>query len=149
MLIAAIKTINSNIQVIDLGIAPDNPKLLEERMMQGLLQADVLITSGGVSIGDFDLIQPILAKYGEIHFGRILMKPGKPLTFATVTLNNQKKLVFGLPGNPVSSLVTFHLFVIPSLRKMFGSSSPHLPKIQVKVLCLSVQRKSFFGFSFL
>jgi gephyrin len=146
MLIAAVKSLNNSIQVIDLGICPDNSKLLEEKIVDGLAQADVLLTSGGVSVGDFDLIQPILAKYGHIHFGRILMKPGKPLTFATITFNNKKKLAFGLPGNPVSSLVTFQLFGIPSLRKLSGYTSPHLPKIQVKLsqpLKLDPQRPEY------
>src|SRR4029078_13134191 len=76
----------------------------------------VVITSGGVSMGSRDLIKPILAALGEVHFGRINFKPGKPLTFATV----RGRLVFALPGFPVSSLVTFEVFVRPALRKMQG-----------------------------
>eukprot|EP00029_Vermamoeba_vermiformis_P008311 TRINITY_DN3849_c0_g1_i1.p1 TRINITY_DN3849_c0_g1~~TRINITY_DN3849_c0_g1_i1.p1 ORF type:complete len:426 (-),score=130.06 TRINITY_DN3849_c0_g1_i1:558-1835(-) len=146
MLLAAINSLNLGVQVIDLGIASDKPDDLEQRMIEGLKQVDVLFTSGGVSMGDFDLIQPILSKYGQIHFGRICMKPGKPLTFATVTILGKSKLVFGLPGNPVSSLVTFQLFGIPTLRKMCGHGTPELSVIQAKItkaLKLDPQRPEY------
>ena len=80
-------------------------------MREGLAAADVLITSGGVSMGTRDLIKPLLERMATIQFGRVSFKPGKPLTFATTTDN---KLAFGLPGFPVSSLVTFEVFVRPS-----------------------------------
>jgi len=97
-----------------------------------LHKTDVLITTGGVSMGDLDLIQPILLKLGKVHFGRVLMKPGKPLTFATVEVDGRTKLVFGLPGNPVSTIVTFFLVCLPSLRKLAGFSNPYLPEVQAK-----------------
>lgn len=146
MLLAAINSLNLGVQIIDLGIASDKPDDLEQRMIDGLKQVDVLFTSGGVSMGDFDLIQPILSKYGQIHFGRICMKPGKPLTFATVTILGKSKLVFGLPGNPVSSLVTFQLFGIPTLRKMCGHATPELSVVQAKItksLKLDPQRPEY------
>lgn len=121
---------------IDLGIAVDQQATLAEQMAQGLAAADVLLTSGGVSMGELDLIKPILESTGTVHFGRIRMKPGKPLTFATVQPNthaertDRPKLVFGLPGNPVSSLVTFHLFVVPALRKLAGWPNPQLRRVQ-------------------
>ena len=79
-------------------------------------QADLIITSGGVSMGDKDYIKDIITKdlSGTIHFGRVNMKPGKPTTFATIS----SVLFFGLPGNPSSSAVTFNLFVKPALKQM-------------------------------
>lgn len=114
----------------DLGISGDNPEELERRVRQGLRDADILLTSGGVSMGELDLIKPLLEASGTVHFGRIRMKPGKPLTFATAMVEGRRKLVFGLPGNPVSSLVTFYLMTVPALRKMSGLPDAHLPRVQ-------------------
>ncbi|HEY8477202.1 MAG TPA: gephyrin-like molybdotransferase Glp [Chloroflexota bacterium] len=124
-LVAAIR--EAGAEPISLGIAHDDRALQEERIRQGLAEADVLVTSGGVSVGTRDLIKPILERLGTVHFGRIALKPGKPLTFATVG----SKLVFGLPGFPVSSLVTFEVFVRPALRKMQGDPRPFRPRVQV------------------
>ena len=77
-----------------------------------LTECDILITSGGVSMGEKDLIKPYLESHGEVIFGRLNMKPGKPTTFARL---NDNKLVFSLPGNPVSCFVTAHLFISKSL----------------------------------
>lgn len=118
---------------LDLGIAGDTPAALQAKIEQGLHKADVLLTSGGVSMGELDLIKPLLERAGQVHFGRIRMKPGKPLTFATVTVKDQKKLVFGLPGNPVSSLVTYYLFVVPALRQLAGWPDPHLRRLQAQL----------------
>jgi gephyrin len=115
---------------IDLGIAGDNQHQLEERVQRGLAEADVLLTSGGVSMGDLDLVKPFLEQMGEVHFGRIRMKPGKPITFATATVAGRKRLIFALPGNPVSSLVTFYLLTTPALRKMAGWPDPRLRRVQ-------------------
>lgn len=115
---------------LDLGVARDEAGDLRRRIEKGLAASDILVTSGGVSMGDLDLIKPLLEEQGTIHFGRIMMKPGKPLTFATIDVRGLTRLVFGLPGNPVSSLVTFYLFVVPALRKMSGWHDPHLPRVQ-------------------
>jgi gephyrin len=128
MLMEAIRAVGA--VPIDLGVARDAENELTDRMEKGLKDADVVVTSGGVSMGDLDLVKPLLERKGTLHFGRILMKPGKPLTFATVEQAGATKLVFGLPGNPVSSLVTFHLFVVPALRKMMGFTEPELPRVQ-------------------
>jgi len=122
MLFSAIQTADPNWAsgIVDLGIAKDVFEDIETRIKEGLAKADVLITSGGVSMGELDLLKPILEGLGTIHFGRVEMKPGKPLTFATVKSDQREKLIFSLPGNPVSSIVTFYLFVLPSLRKMSG-----------------------------
>ncbi|CAN5577626.1 molybdopterin molybdotransferase MoeA [soil metagenome] len=115
---------------IDLGIAPDSQAQLEASIQRGLHEADVLLTSGGVSMGDLDLIKPLLESAGTVHFGRIRMKPGKPLTFATTIVNGQRKLIFGLPGNPISSLVAFYLMSVPALRKLAGWPEPRLKRVQ-------------------
>jgi gephyrin len=127
--------------VIDLGIARDTPPgELERHIRDGFRthNIDVLITTGGVSMGELDLLKPTLERNmgGTVHFGRVAMKPGKPTTFASVPFkpssssepnmqtNTQseriEKLVFGLPGNPASALVTAHLFVLPCLQKLAG-----------------------------
>lgn len=114
----------------DLGIGRDEQAQLTERVQHGLAVADVLLTTGGVSMGDLDLIKPLLERHGQVHFGRIRMKPGKPVTFATVEVAGRRKLVFGLPGNPVSSLVTFYLLAVPAIRKLAGWPNPHLRRVQ-------------------
>lgn len=125
-------------KVIDLGIAKDRPGSLEETLRSGFRQADVLITTGGVSMGELDLLKPTIERSlgGTIHFGRVAMKPGKPTTFATVPVKDNagrrvSKVIFSLPGNPASALVTFHLFVLPSLHKQSGVSPVGLPKVPV------------------
>lgn len=112
---------------ISLGIARDDRDVQRQAILHGLDQADILITSGGVSMGTRDLIKPLLAELGTVHFGRIAFKPGKPTTFATIG----GKLVFGLPGYPVSSLVSFEVFVRPALRVLQGDASPFRPQIEV------------------
>lgn len=125
-------------EVLDLGIAKDRSASLEETLRNGLRRADVLVTTGGVSMGELDLLKPTIERAlgGTIHFGRVAMKPGKPTTFATVPVKDNdgrrvSRVVFSLPGNPASALVTFHLFVLPSLHKQSGVSPVGLPKVPV------------------
>jgi len=115
------------------GHANDEPALLEAAMREALSVADVLITSGGVSMGTRDLIKPLLAGLGEIHFGRIAFKPGKPLTFASIDQDGRTAYAFGLPGFPVSSLVTFEVFVRPALRRLQGLAEVHRPRVTVEL----------------
>ncbi|KAI9332381.1 hypothetical protein BDR26DRAFT_1010595 [Obelidium mucronatum] len=98
-------------------------------------QSNVIITTGGVSMGEADMMKSVLERRlgAKIWFGRVLMKPGKPTTFATVEKNGVEKLIFALPGNPVSALVGFYLFVLPALRKMAGYPSPNLQSVLAKV----------------
>ncbi|MBX2998492.1 MAG: hypothetical protein KF893_08295 [Caldilineaceae bacterium] len=131
MLMAAIRANGGD--PLDLGIAADSKGQLRERIETGLHEADVLVTSGGVSMGDLDLIKPLLGNAGVIHFGRVRMKPGKPITFATVEADSRRRLVFGLPGNPVSSLVTFYLFAVPALRKLAGWPDPNLRRLHARL----------------
>ncbi|KAH8681536.1 gephyrin [Xylariales sp. PMI_506] len=126
-------------QVVDLGIASDRPGSLEETLRDALRRVDLVITTGGVSMGELDLLKPTIERSlgGTIHFGRVAMKPGKPTTFATVPVKDNTgrraaKAVFALPGNPASAIVTFHLFVLPSLRQMSGAGDPAgLPRVPV------------------
>ena len=131
---------------VDLGIARDTQAALEERIQRGLAEADILLTSGGVSMGELDLLKPLLENAGTVHFGRLRMKPGKPLTFATMMMDGRRKLVFALPGNPVSSLVTFYLMAVPAMRKLAGWPNPHLRRIKAQLaqsLSLDVYRPEY------
>jgi gephyrin len=122
-LLAALKA--DGYDALDLGIVGDTEAALRAKLLEAVALADVLITSGGVSMGDADLVKPMLAELGTVHFGRLNMKPGKPTTFATVPRahGRGKALVFGLPGNPSSCLVAKALFVDPCLRRLQGDSS--------------------------
>ncbi len=113
-----------------LGIGPDEPDALRRLVVDALAGADVLVTSGGVSVGTHDLIKPLLESLGDVHIGRVKLKPGKPFTFATLPAEN---LAFGLPGFPVSSLVTFEVFVRPALRKMQGFTQLQRPTLPVRL----------------
>lgn len=116
---------------ISLGIARDDYGTQRAAITRGLTEADVLLSSGGVSMGTRDLIKAILAELGTVHFGRISFKPGKPTTFATAQVDGVEKLAFGLPGYPVSSLVSFEVFVRPALRAMQGDAHPERPTVRV------------------
>ncbi|XP_016090942.1 gephyrin-like [Sinocyclocheilus grahami] len=111
---------------INLGIVGDNPDDLLNALHEGISRADVIITSGGVSMGEKDYLKQVLDidLHAQIHFGRVFMKPGLPTTFATLDIDGTRKLIFALPGNPVSAVVTCNLFVIPALRKMQGILDP-------------------------
>jgi gephyrin len=125
-------------EAIDLGVAKDTPGDLEQTLRDAFRKVDVIITSGGVSMGELDLLKPTIERSlgGTIYFGRVSMKPGKPTTFATVPVKNNagervSKVIFSLPGNPVSAVVTFYLFVLPSLHHESGVSPAGLPKVLV------------------
>lgn len=125
-------------EVVDLGIVRDTGGKLEEVLRGAMREVDLVITTGGVSMGELDLLKPTIERAlgGTIHFGRVAMKPGKPTTFATVPVKNNEgervsKVIFSLPGNPASALVTFHLFVLPALHQMSGVQPPGLPKVTV------------------
>ena len=127
-LLAALREAGAEVEV--LGIAPDRPEPLRELVVQALARNDVLVTSGGVSVGTHDLVKPLLESLGEVHLGRVKLRPGKPFTFATLP---DGRLAFGLPGFPVSSLVTFEVFVRPALRKLQGHRRLQRPTLPVRL----------------
>ncbi|CEJ45937.1 molybdopterin molybdotransferase MoeA [Umezakia ovalisporum] len=102
-----------------LGIVKDHPDALREVMAYALANADIVLSSGGVSVGDYDYIEQILGSPWEIHIRSVAISPGKPLTVATFP-SPQSPMYFGLPGNPVSAMVTFWRFVQPAIRKLSG-----------------------------
>lgn len=118
---------------VPLGIVPDQKEATRQAVAEALTQADMVISSGGVSVGDYDYVDQILAELGAtIHIRSVAVKPGKPLTVATFDRGSgqrqdQDQLYFGLPGNPVSSLVSFWRFVQPALRKLSGLSTGWSP----------------------
>ena len=121
---------------IDMGIAPDDAAETERIFRAALAKADALITSGGVSVGEHDVVKTVLAKLGEINFWRVAMKPGKPQAYGIA----DGKPIFGLPGNPVSSLVVFELFVRPALLKMAGHTTLFRPTFKA-VLAESITNR--------
>ncbi|XP_041715869.1 gephyrin isoform X4 [Coregonus clupeaformis] len=131
---------------INLGIVgdkPHSPDDLLNALNEGISRADVIITSGGVSMGEkvceqIDYLKQVLDidLHAQIHFGRVFMKPGLPTTFATLDMDGARKLIFALPGsNPVSAVVTCNLFVIPALRKMQGILDPRPTIIKARLSC--------------
>jgi molybdopterin molybdotransferase len=111
---------------VELGIADDTREDLLEKIDYGLSECDAVITVGGVSVGEYDLVKDVLAELGcEQKFWKIAMRPGRPFVFAS----REAKLVFGLPGNPASAAVTFLLLVRPALQKMRGLAEIDLPTV--------------------
>ncbi|HQR33459.1 MAG TPA: molybdopterin molybdotransferase MoeA [Blastocatellia bacterium] len=114
-------------RIVSSGIVRDDFEATRVAIEEGLAAADVVMLSGGVSMGDYDLVKPALVELGaEIFVEKVAMHPGKPTVFAKVG----EKLIFGLPGNPVSVAVSFHLFARPALMKMQGANEIHLPRFQ-------------------
>jgi molybdopterin molybdotransferase len=113
-------------EAIDLGIVADDEGRIKEAVIDGLAGADALITSGGVSMGSFDYIKTVLGRLGRMDWMQVAIRPARPLAFGVI----DSKPVFGLPGNPVSSIVSFELFARPGLRKMMGltGSQLHRPR---------------------
>ncbi|XP_068200311.1 gephyrin [Palaemon carinicauda] len=132
-LIALLK--QHNFPFIDAGIARDEPTELLNILKTALSEADILVTTGGVSMGERDILRPVLqSDFGvDIHFAQVYMKPGKPTTFATCTYKGQKKLILGLPGNPVSAVVTSNLYLLPLCRKMSGWTNYMYTVIKAKL----------------
>uniref|UniRef100_A0A8C8RA04 Gephyrin n=1 Tax=Pelusios castaneus TaxID=367368 RepID=A0A8C8RA04_9SAUR len=115
----------------------DCPDDLLNALNEGISRADVIITSGGVSMGEKDYLKQVLDidLHAQIHFGRVFMKPGLPTTFATLDIDGVRKIIFALPGNPVSAVVTCNLFVVPALRKMQGILDPRPTIIKARLSC--------------
>lgn len=112
-------------EVIDLGIVPDSPSELQSALAAGAERSDVLLSSGGVSMGEHDVVKEVLAATGDVSVWQVAIKPAKPLAFGWV----HDKPFFGLPGNPVSVVVSFELFARPALLKMMGASHVFRPRV--------------------
>ena len=110
------------------GIVPDDPRRLAATLEDQLVRADVLVTSGGVSVGAYDVVKQVLSQLGSVSFDKVAMQPGMPQGFGTIGPDSTP--VFGLPGNPVSALVSFEAFVRPALRKMLGAQPVERPRVR-------------------
>lgn len=108
---------NAGVEFYDLGVIPDRREAVRDAFRQAAAMADLVLTSGGVSVGEADFVTETLEELGEINFWRMAMKPGKPLAFGKLG----DAVFFGLPGNPVSAMVTFYQFVLPAIRRMSGA----------------------------
>ena len=122
---------------VDLGLLPDDETLIEQALIQGSQDCDAVITSGGVSMGDYDYVKEVLKRVGDMRWMQIAIKPAKPLAFGTIG----DTPIFGLPGNPVSSMVSYELFARSGLRSMMGFSQPVRPTIQ-GIAATPLQRRS-------
>ncbi|HQR85627.1 MAG: molybdopterin molybdenumtransferase MoeA [Burkholderiales bacterium 35-55-47] len=117
-------------EVIDMGVVRDEPALLEAAFAKAALEADAIITSGGVSVGEADFTKAMMKKLGDVAFWRIAMRPGRPMAVGRIG----KSVLFGLPGNPVAVMVTFLAFVRPALLRMMGSTAKPAPLLRAKSL---------------
>src|SRR2546426_213768 len=124
------QALEAGAEPVSLGVVPDRLEAIVERI-RWAAWADVLVSSAGVSVGELDLVREALEKCGaELHLWKVSMRPGKPITFGT----HAGRPVFGLPGNPVSAMVTFELFVRPALRRMAGADAVDRPRLRVPAL---------------
>jgi len=124
------------VEVIDMGAIADDPIQLEATLLNAAQQADVVITSGGVSVGEADYMKLLLAKHGQVMFWKVSMKPGRPLAYGKVGNAHY----FGLPGNPVAVMVTFYQFVRDALLRLMGQSTP-VPLPMFSVQCTQAIKK--------
>ena len=124
------------VEMIDLGAIADDPQLLEHTLLNAAAQADVVITSGGVSVGEADYMKQLLSKHGQVMFWKIAMKPGRPLAYGKIG----KAHYFGLPGNPVAVMVTFYQFVREALLSLMGEATSAATPM-FKVECTSPIKK--------
>ena len=119
-------------EMIDMGVVKDDPALLEQAFNKAAEQADVIITSGGVSVGEADFTKAMMKKLGDVVFWKIAMRPGRPMAVGRIQKGERSVVLFGLPGNPVAVMVTFLAFVKPALLKMMGSTDAPLPLLRAR-----------------
>jgi molybdopterin molybdotransferase len=117
-------------EMIDMGVVRDDPALLEAAFAKAAQEADAIITSGGVSVGEADFTKAMMKKLGDVAFWKIAMRPGRPMAVGRIG----KSVLFGLPGNPVAVMVTFLAFVRPALLRMMGSTAQPAPLLRAKSL---------------
>lgn len=114
-------------EVIDMGIVRDDPAALERTLRDACERADAIVTSGGASAGDADYTTATMEKLGDVHFWKLAMRPGRPMAFGRIASHGRSALLFGLPGNPVAVMVSFHFFAREALLRMMGAQSAPLP----------------------
>lgn len=120
------------VDVIDLGLVRDDPAALQTTLQAAVEQADVVLTSGGVSMGEADYTRDVLARMGEVDFWKVAMRPGRPFAFGPLKHNNKGAWLFALPGNPVAALVTFYAFAREALMLLAGATPEPLPVLQAR-----------------
>lgn len=124
-----------NVNFFDMGVVKDTPEAIQAAMQEASEMADIVITSGGVSVGEADYIKPTLNKIGQIHFKKIRMKPGRPLTFGSLKQESKNKSwLFGLPGNPVAVMITFLQFVQPAIYYLSCGKTKPIISLKAKTL---------------
>jgi molybdopterin molybdotransferase len=119
-------------ELIDMGVVRDEPAALEQAFVDAAAQADAIITSGGVSVGEADHTKAMMKKLGDVAFWRIAMRPGRPMAVGRIERGDRSAVLFGLPGNPVAVMVTFAAFVRPALQQLMGWLAPPLPLLKAK-----------------
>jgi molybdopterin molybdotransferase len=119
-------------ELIDMGVVRDDPAALEQAFVDAAAQADAIITSGGVSVGEADHTKAMMKKLGDVAFWRIAMRPGRPMAVGRITQGERSAVLFGLPGNPVAVMVTFAAFVRPALQQLMGWQAPPLPMLKAQ-----------------
>jgi molybdopterin molybdotransferase len=119
-------------ELIDMGVVRDEPAALEQAFVDAAAQADAIITSGGVSVGEADHTKAMMKKLGDVAFWRIAMRPGRPMAVGRIERGDRSAVLFGLPGNPVAVMVTFAAFVRPALQQLMGWQAPPLPLLKAK-----------------
>jgi molybdopterin molybdotransferase len=113
------------------GIVPDDPRVLLDTLEDQLIRADLVLTSGGVSVGAYDVVKEAIGRLGEVRFDRVAMQPGMPQGLGVI--GPDRTPFFGLPGNPVSAYVSFEVFVRPALRRMLGVEPIHRPTVRARL----------------
>ncbi|MBX9794137.1 MAG: molybdopterin molybdotransferase MoeA [Burkholderiaceae bacterium] len=122
------------VELIDMGVVPDDPAALEATFRAAAENADAVITSGGVSVGEADHTKQVMAQLGDVLFWKIAMRPGRPMAIGRIESNGRQAILFGLPGNPVAVMVTFYAFVRDALLAMSGATPSPLPMLKAASL---------------
>lgn len=130
-----------DVEILDFGTIPDNIQQLENTLLKAAQAADVVITSGGVSVGEADFMKQLLMQHGQVLFWKIAMKPGRPLAYGKIVANTEKSAhYFGLPGNPVAVMVTFYQFVREALLRLMGQTTPPVVPLFEAVCTTSIRK---------
>lgn len=132
----------SGCEVLNLGVVRDDETLLEQVLLEVIDRCDAIVTSGGVSMGDFDVVKTVLSRIAKMQWMQLAIKPAKPFAFGELTAKDGRVIpIFGLPGNPVSSMISYELLARPALRKMMGHTVDLLRPTVRAVLDAPIRRK--------